>query len=88
MNQLLREPRIVFFETMYGCTAHSEKRAGRDLTEREFKKWYNHVTKNMPDFISAMAEYSDEDGDEHEITQHWFIHEMNMWHNANSFPFN
>lgn len=87
MNQVLHNPVIVVIDESFGYTAEYEHSAGRDLTEREFKKWYDHMSKNLPEFITTVALYSDDEG-VHEITADWFFHEMNMWNDARCVPFN
>lgn len=89
MNELLHNPRIVFASTMYGYTGESTVRANRDLTEKDFKKWYDHTIKSIPKKaeVDVYAVYDSEDGWV-DITADWFIHEMNMENDARCVPFN
>lgn len=88
MSEVFKAPKIRFFETMYGYTSYSEREAGRDLSEKDFRKWYNHYIKRVPEYIDVAAIYTDDDGDELDISQYWFMHEVSMWEDANNLPFN
>lgn len=79
MSEVLTNPRIVFVETMYGFTGEFVMSANRDLTEKDFKKWYDHTIKSIPKKadVDVYAIYDTEDGWA-DITSNWFIHEMNM----------
>ena len=55
--------------------------SSRVLTERDFKKWYNHiyrrfVNKGTADVADVFAEYEDEVGDTCELAQYWGNEEM------------
>ena len=76
---MLKNPRLVFVDTSYPITAYSERPANRDLTERDFKKWYNNVSRRMirqgDYYTDLLAVYDDEDG-EHELANYWGNVEM------------
>ena len=71
---MLKNPRLVFVDTSYPVTAYSERSAGRDLTESDFKKWFNNVSRQMIRQgcydIDLLAVYDDEDG-QHELANYW-----------------
>ena len=50
------------------------------LTEKEFKKWYNHIFKKVfntkINLADVFAVYEDENGNTCELAQHWGMEEM------------
>ena len=78
-DKLLKNPRITTYETMYGCTGSSSVFAGRDLTEKDFKKWFKHYLRRMGKairYIGVIAEYDDEEFDVCDLTSYWYNVEM------------
>lgn len=53
----MKNPTLVFFDTAYGYAASSTREAGRDLTEKEMRKWWKHYADRMPDYIAVSATY-------------------------------
>lgn len=84
----MKNPTLVFFDIAYGYTASSTREAGRDLTEKELRKWWKHHTKRLPDCISVAATYETEDGDIRDATEYWVMHECAMYADAHSNIFN
>ena len=76
-TKILKNPRIVFLDDMYGFTSKFVKESKRDLTERDFKKWYNRIYKKNKyiEGLTILAEYEDEDGI-HDISSYWACVEM------------
>ena len=75
--EMLKNPRIVFIDTSFGYTGESAIFANRELTEKDFKKWYNNVCRRnrFNHKVDVFAEYGVED-DYHEISQYWAHEEM------------
>lgn len=84
----MKNPTLVFFDEMYGYTAKSERRAGRDLNEKELRKWWKHHTKRLPENISVAAVYEDEDGEVRDATEYWCMHECSKYAEAHNNEFN
>lgn len=77
MDKLLHNPHLTFLDDAFGYTGESRVYAGRDLTERDFKKWYNHVWERnkFNSYLIILAHYEDEDG-LHELANYWGMQEM------------
>lgn len=77
-TKILKNCRICFSDSCYGYTAQSFRFPTRDLTEKEFKKWYKHICKSLPKFcdIDVYALYNDEEGYECNLTMYWANLEM------------
>jgi len=75
---MLKNPRIkIIDDGCFGYTGSWVLYADRDLTEKDFKKWFNHVWKHLAPNDNAYAISDDEDGDGyHEWSQWWAIQEM------------
>ena len=77
-TKILKNCRICFSDSCYGYTAQSFRFPTRDLTEKEFKKWYKHICKSLPKFcdIDVYAFIDNEDGDCYDLTMDWVDLEM------------
>ena len=76
---MLKNPRIeIVDDGCFGYTGSYVLEAGRDLTERDFKKWFNHVYKRLlpPDTAYAYSDDEEYEGCQHEWSQWWGIQEM------------
>lgn len=84
----MKNPALVFFDEMYGYTAKSERRANRDLNEKELRKWWKHYSDRTPRNISVAAVYEDEDGHTIDATEYWCMHECSKYAEAHYDEFN
>ena len=79
MDKLLKNPRITNYDTMYGYVGSSSIFAGRDLTEKDFKKWYKNYLKRLGKairYMDVIAEYDDDELDVCDLTSYWYNVEM------------
>lgn len=73
----MKNQRLVIYDD--GCFGYVGSRtlyAPCELSERDFKKWYNHVSKNVSLTDTVLAEYDDEDGSTCEIGCYWMNDEL------------
>ena len=84
----MKNPALVFFDTAYGYTASSTIKAGRDLTEKELRKWWRHYADRAPHYVDVGATYEREDGEVIDATAYWVMHECAMYSDAHSAIFN
>lgn len=88
VGEMLKNPRISFYDSMYGCVGSSTIYAGRDLNEKDFKKWFNHICKINRNnyYLGIYAEYDDNEDESfvHEISQYWNCLQMD---NNPAIPF-
>lgn len=73
----MKNQRLVIYDD--GCFGYVGSRtlyAPCELSERDFKKWYNHVLKNVSFADTVLAEYDDEDGSTCELANYWGCEEM------------
>lgn len=76
---MIKNPRIVITDNgCFGYTGTTLLKAGRDLSERDFKKWYVSVCKRLlpPDSATAYGQPADDDDyteyDWIDYSLHWF----------------
>lgn len=84
----MRNPALVFFDEMYGYTAQSERRANRELSEKELRKWWKHYSKRLPENVCVAAVYENEDGEIRDATEYWCMHECAKYAEAHHGVFN
>ena len=70
---LLNNARLEIVDDCYGCTGSTVIYANRDLTEKDFKKWWKNVLKRVSMYADVYA-YCEENHDEnrHEYAMYWF----------------
>lgn len=84
----MKNPTLVFFDDAYGYNASATREAGRDLTEKEMRKWWKHYAKRAPECIAISATYENDEGEIRDITENWVMHECAMYADAHSNIFN
>lgn len=84
----MKNPVLVFFDSAYGYATSATREAGRDLTEKELRKWWRHYSDNTPEYISVAAVYEDEDGHAVDATEYWCMHECSKYAEAHYHVFN
>lgn len=84
----MKNPALVFFDTAYEYAATSTIEAGRDLTEKELRKWWRHYADRAPEHVAVSATYETLDGEVRDITEDWVCHECCKYSDAHSNIFN
>lgn len=84
----MKNPTLVFFDTSYGYAATAVRTAGRDLTEKDLRKWWRHYADRLPADIAVSATFETLDGDTRDITEDWVMHECAKYADAHSNIFN
>lgn len=84
----MKNPTLVFFDTSYGYYATATREAGRDLTEKELRKWWKHYADKCPRGIVVAATYETLDGETRDATEYWVMHECAKYADAHCNEFN
>ena len=84
----MKNPTLVIFDTAFGYGASYSIKAGRDLTEKEMRKWWRHYADKAPDYVGVGATYENEDGEAVDITAYWVMHECAKYSEAHDHIFN
>ena len=81
----MRNARLAIVSYEEGHMVEREIFANREISEKAFKKWYNHVFREevrrsdkhcFNGLADIFAVYDDESGDWHELANYWGIQEM------------
>lgn len=77
--EMIKNPRLVITDNgCFGYIGSCVREAGRDLSERDFKKWYTHIRKRLfpTDSVTAYGQPADDDtfteDDWIDYSLHWF----------------
>ena len=84
----MKNPTLVFFDDAYGYATSATREAGRDLTEKDLRKWWRHYADRLPEGIVVSATFETLDGDTRDITEDWVRHECAMYADAHYNIFN
>lgn len=84
----MKNPTLVFFDDAYGYATSATREAGRDLTEKDLRKWWRHYADRTPRYIDVTATYESDEGDTVDITRDWVCHECAKYAEAHYNIFN